>query len=134
MHYVVYRDIQLHPKIILLILHTVNLLHQPLVTNVKGQVINVLPLIEAQAKKTWSCSTSCKIDPFIIDRYEKFLEAISTCTLKKIPELLHKFHQKCIVNNSTNKLGHTHTCYINTIFCKTMSLPMQHYFHFIFQR
>jgi len=43
---------------------------QPLVTNVKGQVINVLPLIEAQAKKAWSCSTSCKIDPFFfIDFY-----------------------------------------------------------------
>lgn len=42
---------------------------QPLIMNVKGQVTNVLLLIEARAKKAWSCSTSCKIDLLIIDRY-----------------------------------------------------------------
>ena len=98
---------------------------QPLITNVKGQIINVLPLVEAQAKKAWLCNTLCKINSLVIDRYKKFLEAINTCTLKKIPELLRKVCQKCTVNDLTDKLGHTQACYINPNLCKAMSLSIQ---------
>ncbi|XP_036140365.1 uncharacterized protein LOC118644830 [Monomorium pharaonis] len=98
---------------------------QSLITNVKGQIINILPLVEAQAKKAWLCNTSCKINSFVIDRYKQFLEAINTCTLKKIPELLRKVCQKCTVNDLTDKLGHTQACYINPNLCKAMSLSIQ---------
>jgi len=91
--------------------------------NEKGQVINILPLIEP-TKKTWICSVSCKIDPFIIDRYQKFLKAISTCTLKKIPQLLPKIY-KCTVKNTNYKLDHTHACYVDTNICKVMSFSIQ---------
>lgn len=41
----------------------------------EGQVVNVLPLITAQAKKSWSCNFLCKIDdPVLIEQYQKFLE------------------------------------------------------------
>jgi len=67
---------------------------QCLEMNIKDQITNVLPLMKAQAKKSWLCDTLCKIDnPFLIDRYEKFLQAMNTCTFKKIPQLLHKIHK-----------------------------------------
>ncbi|XP_011874742.1 PREDICTED: uncharacterized protein LOC105565807, partial [Vollenhovia emeryi] len=69
------------------------LLH-PLIMNVEGQVTNVLPLIQARAKKAWLCSASCKTDDrFLIERYRKFLEALNACTLKKITKLLEKIHK-----------------------------------------
>jgi len=41
--------------------------------NEKGQITNVLPLVEARAKKSWTCNALCKVDdPILIDRYEKF--------------------------------------------------------------
>jgi len=99
---------------------------QSLVMNAKGQITNVLPLVEARAKKSWICNALCKVDdPILIDRYEKFLQAISLCTFKKIPELLQKIHTCTIKENSNIKLGHTHSCYINTTLCKAMSLPIQ---------
>jgi len=46
---------------------------QSLIMNVKGQITNVLPLMEARAKKSWVCNTLCKIDdPILIDRYKEF--------------------------------------------------------------
>ncbi|XP_077272806.1 uncharacterized protein LOC143903224 [Temnothorax americanus] len=97
---------------------------QPLVMNVKGQTMNVLPLQQAQAKKSWECNTLCTIDdPFLIDRYEKFLQTISTCTLNKIPQLLEKIHT-CTIKN-LNKKGHAHACYIDTKLCKAMFLCVQ---------
>ncbi|KYN12142.1 hypothetical protein ALC57_15686 [Trachymyrmex cornetzi] len=45
---------------------------QVLAMTMEGQVTNVLPLIEAQAKKSWLCDNNlCKIDAFLIDCYEK---------------------------------------------------------------
>ncbi|KYN29993.1 hypothetical protein ALC57_00551, partial [Trachymyrmex cornetzi] len=42
---------------------------QVLAMNMKGQVTNVLPLIEAQAKKVWLYDDNvCKIDPFLMLR------------------------------------------------------------------
>jgi len=53
------------------------ILKESLVMNMEGQVVNVLPLITAQAKKSWSCSVLCKTDnPVLIERYQKFLETI----------------------------------------------------------
>jgi len=101
-------------------------LSEPLVMNVKGQNTNVLPLIEGQTKKSWLCNKLCKTDdPSLIDRYEKFLRAMSTCTFKKIPELLKKIHECTIKENLNTKLGHTHICYIDTTLCKAMSLSIQ---------
>jgi len=56
----------------LLLLHIVTL-SEPLIMNVKGQNINILPLIKGQTKKSLSNKLSNKTDdPFLIDRYEKF--------------------------------------------------------------
>jgi len=58
---------------------------ESLIMNAKGQTENILPLIEARGKKSWLCSSLCKInDPLLIDRYQKLLEAINTCTLKNV--------------------------------------------------
>jgi len=53
------------------------------IMNVKGQTVNVLPLILVRheqnltrAKKTWLCNSLRKINPLLIDRYQKFLEVI----------------------------------------------------------
>ncbi|KYN19387.1 hypothetical protein ALC57_08282 [Trachymyrmex cornetzi] len=98
---------------------------QVLAMNMKGQVTNVLPLIEAQAKKSWLCDNHlCKTDAFLIDCYEKILQAISICIFKKIPELLQKIHKCTIKSNLNTKLSHTHICYIDTTLCKAMSLPI----------
>jgi len=52
--------------------------------NIKDQITNVLPLVKTRAKESWLCDTLCKIDdPFLIDRYEKFLHAMNTYTFKK---------------------------------------------------
>ncbi|KYM97819.1 hypothetical protein ALC62_11486 [Cyphomyrmex costatus] len=61
---------------------------QILVINMEGQITNVLPLIEAQGKKSWLCDNSlCKIhDQYLTDCYEKVLQSISICTFKKIPQ------------------------------------------------
>ncbi|KYQ54057.1 hypothetical protein ALC60_07036 [Trachymyrmex zeteki] len=96
-----------------------------LIMNVEGQSTNVLPLIEAQAKKSWLCDDNlCKIDPFLINCYEKVLQTISISTFKKIPELLQKIHKCTIKTYSNTKLGHTHSCYIDTTLCKAMSLSI----------
>ena len=96
---------------------------KPLVINTKGQVINILPLI--QAKKSWLCNTSCKIDnPFLIDRYQKFLETVNTCTLKNVPKLIQRIHE-CTMKISNEKLGHTRSCHIDLTLCKGMFLPIQ---------
>ncbi|KYN07689.1 hypothetical protein ALC62_01337 [Cyphomyrmex costatus] len=107
---------------------------QILVMNMEGQIKNILPLIEAQAKNSWLYNNSlCKIhDQFLIDCYEKVLQSISICTFKKIPQLLQKIHEctiktnyECIIKtNSNTKLGHTHCCYIDITLCKAMSLPI----------
>ncbi|KYN14475.1 hypothetical protein ALC57_13321 [Trachymyrmex cornetzi] len=100
-------------------------LPQHLITNVEGQITNVLPVIEAKAKKAWLRDDNlCKIDPFLINCYEKVLQTISICTFKKIPELLQKIHKCTIKTNSNTKLGHTHSCYIDTTLCKAMFLPI----------
>jgi len=75
--------------------------------NAKGQITNVLSLVEARAKKSWICNALCKVDDSIlIDRYEKFLQVINLCTFKKIPELLQKIHTCTIKKNSNMKLVH----------------------------
>jgi len=125
-HFVANRDIQLRPKIILSMLHIVITESQSLEINIKGQITNVLPLVKARAKRSWLCDTLCKIDdPFLINRYEKFLQAMNTCTFKKIPQLLQKIHKCTRKQNSNTKLGHTHACYIDTTLCKAMSLSIQ---------
>jgi len=107
---------------------------QCLEMNVKGQITNVLPLMKARAKKSWLCDTLCKIDdPFLIDRYEKFLQAMNTCTFKKIPQLLHKIHKCTRKQNSNTKLGHTHACYTDTTFAKRCLFLFNCYIH-IFQK
>lgn len=70
-------------------------LSESFVMNAKGQVVNMLPLLEEKAKKSWLCNTSCKTNnPFLISRYQKFLVTINTCTLKNVPELIQNI-QKC---------------------------------------
>lgn len=54
--------------------------------NTKGKVVNILPLIEGQIKKSWSCNTLCKIDKPLINRYQEFLKTINICTLKNVPK------------------------------------------------
>jgi len=55
---------------------------------------------------------------------------MNICTFKKISQLLQKIH-KCRKQNSNMKLDHTHACYIDTTFCKAMSLSIQLlYLHF----
>jgi len=72
--------------------------------NMKGQTENVLSLIETRAKKTWLCSSLCKInDPFLIDRYQKLLEVINACTLKNVSKLLQNIY-KCTVKISNDVL------------------------------
>ena len=103
---------------------------EPLILNTRGQIVNALPLIEARAKKSWSCSILCKVkNPFLIDRYQKFLQAINKCTLKNVPELMQKIYE-CTVTIFDKKLGnakkgHAHSCYIDLNLCKAMSIPMQ---------
>jgi len=75
---VVNQDIHFRPKIILSILYCNVTSSQLLIMNVKGQITNVLPLVEARAKKSWICNALCKVDdPILVDRYKKFLQAIS---------------------------------------------------------
>jgi len=99
--------------------------------NVKGQTVNVLPLILTRheqnltrAKKTWLCNSLCKINPLLIDRYQKLLEVINTCTVKKVPRLIQKIFE-CTVKISNEKLGHPNSCYIDLNLCEAMSLSMQ---------
>jgi len=100
-------------------------LSESFVMNAKGQVINVLPLLKEQAKKSWLCNTLCKANnPFLISRYQEFLETINTCTLKNVPELVQSI-QKCTMKTSNKKLGHTRICYIDLTFCKGIFLPVQ---------
>jgi len=100
------------------------ILRENLIMNVEGQVVNVLPLIKAQAKKSWSCDISCKIDDLtLIERYQTFLETINTCTLKNVPKLLTNIH-KCTIKTSNIKMGHTHSCYIDSTLCKGLFLPV----------
>ncbi|KAK0157034.1 hypothetical protein PV328_011985 [Microctonus aethiopoides] len=91
---------------------------EPLMMNMKGQVVNVLPLTEAQAKKSWSCDTSCKTknDSVLIERYQKFLEFMSNCSLKYLPKI-RKNHE-CSHKTSHMKMGHTLSCYIDHTLCK----------------
>lgn len=60
---------------------------ESLIMNVKGQVMNVMPLIKARGKKSWLCSDLCKIDPHLIIRYQHFLEIINMCNLRNVPRL-----------------------------------------------
>jgi len=104
---------------------------EPFIMNVKGQTVNVLPLILARheqnlirAKKTCLCNSLCKINPLLIDRYQKFLEVINTCTVKNVPKLIQKVFE-CTVKISNEKLGHPNSCYIDLNLCEAMSLSMQ---------
>ena len=92
-------------------------LRESLVMNMEGQVVNVLPLIRAQAKKSWSCNISCKIDSNLIERYQKFLEIINTCILKNVPKLIKNTFE-CIIKTLNIKKGHAHSCYIDSICVK----------------
>ncbi|KYN17581.1 hypothetical protein ALC57_10130 [Trachymyrmex cornetzi] len=96
---------------------------QVLAMNMEGQVTNVLPLKEAQAKKSWLRDDNlCKIDdPFLINCYEKVLQTISICIFKKIPELLQKIHKCTIKTNSNTKL-------------QARCLFLSTYYHLIFRR
>lgn len=97
---------------------------ESLIINMEGQVVNVLPLITAQAKKSWTCSTLCKTDnPVLIERYQKFLQTVSTCTVQNIPTLIESIHTY-IVKTSNMKLGHAQSCYTNFVLCKAMFLPI----------
>ena len=99
-------------------------LQESLIMNMEGQVVNVLPLITAQAKKSWSCSFACKTDnPVLIERYQQFLETVNTCTLKNIPTLVEKIH-KCTIKTSDLKLGHAQSCYSDLTLCKAMLIPV----------
>jgi len=101
--------------------------------NVKGQIINVLPLMEAQAKKSWVCNTLCKVDdPILIDRYKEFHQAISTCTSKKISELLRKIHKGTIKDNSNMSWVIHIVVTLIRLFAKRCLFPFN-YYH-IFQR
>jgi len=81
-------------------------------------------LITAQAKKSWSCSALCKTDnPVLIERYQKFLGTVRTCTIKNIPILI-KIIRTCTVNTSNMKLGHAQSCYVNFTICEAMFLPI----------
>jgi len=86
---------------------------KPLVINAEGKVINVLPLEHKMGgKKSWSCNISCKIDdPLLINRYQKFLEIVNTCTLKNVPKLIQNIHE-CTMKISNKKLGHIHVAVI----------------------
>jgi len=100
------------------------ILKESLVMNMEGQLLNVLPLITAQAKKSWSCSALCKTDnPVLIERYQKFLETVSTCTVKNISTLI-KIICTCTVSTSNMKLGHAQSCYVNFTICESMFLPI----------
>lgn len=71
------------------------------------------------------CSSLCKVnDRLLIDRYQQFLEAVNTCTLKNVPKFIQNFCE-CTVKSSNDKLGHAHSCYIDLNLCKAMSVPMQ---------
>jgi len=81
-----------------------------------NRIIRFRTKVEARAKKH-GCASCNDSDPLIIDYYQKFLEALNRCTLKKIPQLLYKFHQTCTINTSTNKLIHTNNYYIDLTLC-----------------
>jgi len=123
-HFVANRDIQLRPKIIFDATYRTITESQSLEINIKGQITNVLPLVKARAKRL--CDILCKIDAlFLINRYEKFFQAMNTCTFKKIPQLLQQIHKCTRKQNSNTKLGHTHACYIDTTLCKATFLSIQ---------
>jgi len=103
---------------------------EPLMLNTRGQIVNMLTLVEARAKKSWLCGTLCKVnDPLLIERYQKLLEAINECTLRKIPELMSRIHDCTVTildkNKEKAKKGHAHSCYINLNLCKAMFIPVQ---------
>lgn len=77
-----------------------------------------------EGKKLWSCSTSCKIDFLLIERYQKFLNIIYACTFRKISQLMQTIY-KCTVNISSVKQGHTQSCYTDPNICKATFLPVQ---------
>jgi len=98
---------------------------KPLVMNAEGKVVSVLPLEQKmRGKISWSCNISCKIDdPLLINRYQKFLEIVNTCTLKNVPKLIQSIHE-CTMKISNEKLGHTRSCHINLTLCKGIFLPV----------
>lgn len=90
---------------------------EPLVINAKGQVVNILPLIKGQTKKSWTCNILCKIDNPLISCYQKFLEIINKCTLKNVPKLIKSIHECTTKTKILNeKLRHTHSFYIAIAF------------------
>jgi len=93
--------------------------------NEEGKVVNILPLIEIETKKSWSCNFSCKTDdPILISRYQKFLETLNFCTLKNVPKLIQDIH-KCTIKTSNEKLSHTRSCHIDLTLCEGLFLPVQ---------
>lgn len=100
-------------------------LPESVIMNVKGQVMNVLPLIPGRAKKSWLCDEVCKIyDSYLIKRYQKFLEVVNTYTLRNVSRFLKRL-KKFTLNISNIKLGHTHSCYTDPTLCNGMFLPVQ---------
>jgi len=82
------------------------------------------PAITTRAKKMWLCNNLCKINPLLIDRYQKLLEVVNTCTVKNVPKRLQKVFE-CTVKISNEKLGHPNSYYIDLNLCEAMSLSMQ---------
>jgi len=115
---------------------------EPFIINVKGQTENVLPLLARQqnlsktrARKTWLCNSLCKINPLLIDRYQKLLKVIDTCTVKNVPKLIQKVFECTVKISNDLKLGHpSNSCYIDLNLCEAMSLSMQLLAFLIFQR
>jgi len=98
---------------------------EPFIMNEKGQIINILPIVQKQNKEKkieWQCGFSCKVNEVsIINRFKELLITVSNCsTIRNIPKLI-KLIGICTVKQS-NKLGHSQACYIDHKLCKSKLL------------
>lgn len=59
---------------------------KPIIMNSEGKVINILPLIKSKhkTKKSWHCSSLCKIEKNIINDMKCYFEEFLNCTLQTL--------------------------------------------------
>ena len=104
----------------------INLRTEPIILNELGQAINIFkPLEHKGVGEAWDCNDKCKkYDPHIALELYNMLKNLFNCKASNLVEYFQDFI-RCSVNTSTNKLGHSHGCYIDPSICTSRFLPLQ---------
>ena len=98
-----------------------------LILNEKGQVTNVLPLLDDNNKKQskiWMCNDICKIDnESIIQRYQALLKTADRLKVKSVSKFAKNL-LSCSRSYMSRKLGHSFLCYFEPDTCSSTFLPV----------